>query len=161
GGGASALVESEERLDEGMDQVHRQIGTPVLTSLKLEADMMQIVPGSVGPARLPGVVEGTPGVILGRCPGMARPSFGFPFAAAAGGITVQARAANGEPWSQRVGIDQEAGAALASVWARGRLRDLEDRYAVGTEDQAALEQEIVGLSLTFGVMCRLTSFVAV
>jgi hypothetical protein len=50
---------------------------------------------------------------------------------------------------------------LAAVWARGRLRDLEDRYAVGTADLRALEREIVDLSLRFGVLCRFTAFVAV
>ena len=33
GGGACELVESEDRLDEAMDQIHRRIGAPVLTDL--------------------------------------------------------------------------------------------------------------------------------
>jgi hypothetical protein len=48
---------------------------------------------------------------------------------------------------------------LAGVWARGRLRDLEDRYVVA--GNAALEKEIVAVSLRFGVLCRFTAFVAV
>src|SRR5262249_58447662 len=37
GGGTSALVESEDRLDAVMDQTHRHIGTPVLTGGEADA----------------------------------------------------------------------------------------------------------------------------
>jgi hypothetical protein len=64
-------------------------------------------------------------------------------------------------WSTKLQAQGESSPALASVWARGRLRELEDRYVVATHDRAALEKEIVGVSLRFGVLCRFTSFVAV
>src|SRR5207237_10267117 len=51
--------------------------------------------------------------------------------------------------------------ALPAVWARGKLRELEDRYLVGGSDRTRLEKDIVALSLRFGVLCRFTSFVAV
>jgi Ca-activated chloride channel family protein len=161
GGGASALVESEVRLDEVMDQVHRKIGTPVLTALKLEAFRMEIVPGSVVPARLPDVFEATPVVILGRYRKMQSVGLAMNPPVAWGGIKIQARAADGEMWTQQVQVDPEPAQALATVWARGRLRDLEDRYVTGGADLEALEKEIVGVSLKFGVLCRFTSFVAV
>jgi Ca-activated chloride channel homolog len=47
------------------------------------------------------------------------------------------------------------------VWARARLRELEDRYVVSAGDKKPLEKEIVDVSLRFGVLCRFTSFVAV
>jgi Ca-activated chloride channel family protein len=49
--------------------------------------------------------------------------------------------------------------ALPAQWARARLRDMEDRYAVWAD--ASLEKEIVQTSLRFGVLCRFTAFVAV
>src|SRR5207248_9772652 len=53
-------------------------------------------------------------------------------------------------------------AALARVWGRGRLRDLEDRWLIGEhQSPAELERQIVALSLKFGVLCRFTAFVAV
>jgi Ca-activated chloride channel family protein len=165
GGGASALVESEERLDEVMDQVHRQIGTPVLTDLKLEPFRMEIIPGSVVPSRLPDVFEGSPAVILGRYRKMQSVGLAMNSPEAAmtpwGGITVQARTASGDMWTQQVQVDPEPAQAPSTVWARGRLRDLEDRYVIGCVDLEVLEKEIVSVSLRFGVMCRFTSFVAV
>jgi Ca-activated chloride channel family protein len=47
------------------------------------------------------------------------------------------------------------------LWARGQLRQLEDRYAIGAQDVAALERRIVATSLAHGVLCRFTAFVAV
>lgn len=48
--------------------------------------------------------------------------------------------------------------AVRAIWARGRLRTLEDRYATGDR---SLEAEIVETSLRYGVLCRFTAFVAV
>ena len=51
--------------------------------------------------------------------------------------------------------------AIAAAWARGRVRQLEDRYAAGLGDRSALEQTIIATSLRFGVLCRFTAYVAV
>jgi hypothetical protein len=149
-GGLSELVESEDRLDEVMAQVHRHIGTPVLTGLRLEPAGLAFVPGSLVPGRLPDLFAGTPLFVLGRYRG--RP---------AGAIALQARDAAGHLWSGEVAAAAEPQTPLAPLWARGRVRDLEDRYVVGAGDRSRLEQEIVGTSLRFGVLCRFTAFVAV
>jgi Ca-activated chloride channel family protein len=62
-------------------------------------------------------------------------------------------------WSEQAKPSGGSSPAAPSVWARGRLRDLEDRYAIDRGD--ALEKEIVATSLRFGVLCRFTAFVAV
>jgi Ca-activated chloride channel homolog len=50
--------------------------------------------------------------------------------------------------------------ALATMWARAHLRDLEDRYATDPAPDRDLERRIVETSLRFGVLCRFTAFVA-
>ncbi len=50
---------------------------------------------------------------------------------------------------------------IASAWAHGQVRQLEDRYAAGQGDCSALEQAIIATSLRFGVLCRFTAYVAV
>ncbi len=148
GGGASELVESEERLDDVMDRVHRHIGTPVLTGLRLEPAGLPFIPGSVTPSRLPDLFAGTPLTILGRYRGPAT-----------GGIALQARDAAGGMWSTEATARREPSPVAGVVWARGRLRDLEDRYVIGRAPE--LEKEITELSLRFRVLCRFTAFVAV
>jgi Ca-activated chloride channel family protein len=147
GGGAYTHVESEERLDVVMDQVHRHIATPVLTGLRLEPAGLSFVPGSVVPSRMPDLFAETPLVVTGRYRG------------AAGGLALQAREAAGDMWSAQVKAEIGGNPAAAHVWARGRLRDLEDRYVIDRSDE--LEKEIVATSLRFGVLCRFTAFVAV
>jgi Ca-activated chloride channel family protein len=149
GGGAMELIESEARLEDVMEQVHRRIATPVLTHLRLEPAGLSFVPGSLVPARMPDLFAGAPLLILGRYRG--NPS---------GAIALQGRDATGQTWSTEVGGRRQDNAALPGVWARGRLRELEDRYVVGG-DTGALEREIVATSLRFGVLCRFTAFVAV
>jgi hypothetical protein len=142
-----------------MDLIHRRIASPVLTELRLEGVRMEVVPGSVVPARLPDLFEGSPVVIQGRYRNMQHIAFGQAAEAPWGSLLVRGQDAAGKPWSSEVGASVGDRPMLGSVWARGRLRDLEDRYAIGP--QAALEKEIIGLSLKFGVLCRFTSFVAV
>src|SRR5262249_27068746 len=51
--------------------------------------------------------------------------------------------------------------AVGSVWARGHLRELEDRYVLGRGERSQLERRIVATSLGYGVLCRFTAYVAV
>jgi hypothetical protein len=51
--------------------------------------------------------------------------------------------------------------AVPCVWARGRIRELEDRFAIGAGNPGLVEKQIVETSLRFGVLCRFTAFVAV
>jgi hypothetical protein len=122
----------------------------VLTSLKLEPAGLSVIPGSVVPSRLPDLFMGTPLLVSGRYRGAVQ-----------GGLCLLGREANGAEWSARIEARREACPPAAAVWARGRLRELEDRYVIGAGDKAALEREIVGVSLQFGVLCRFTAFVAV
>jgi Ca-activated chloride channel family protein len=156
GGGWAETVESEDRLDEVLAAVHRRIATPVLTGMRIEAEGLPIVEGSIVPSRLPDLFEGVPLVVLGRSRG------------AAGSIRVTGTMPGGEPWSCRAEAAAIASPAAAGsrpaarpVWARAQVRQLEDRYAAGEGDRQAIEAEIVGTSLRFGVLSRFTAYVAV
>ena len=51
--------------------------------------------------------------------------------------------------------------AVRAIWARARIRDLEDTYATATGRLDELAAQIVATSLRFGVLSRFTAFVAV
>jgi Ca-activated chloride channel family protein len=152
GGGASEVVESEARLDQVMDSVHRHIGTALLTGLELRAGGLDVVPDTLVPGRLPDLFAGSPVLIAGRYRGPER-----------GAVVVHGLDAEGRPWSAEVQAWRDRKAPLAAIWARGRVRGLEDRYVIGgtDADRAKLEHEIVETSLRFGVLSRFTAFVAV
>jgi Ca-activated chloride channel family protein len=145
GSGRCELVESEDRLDEAMEHIHRRIGSPLVTGLSLKADGLDVLPGTV--THLGSLYSGVPLTVWGRFRGPAR-----------GAVTVHGLAADGRPWERRLSGTPVAGDAPRAIWARAHLRRLEDRYAIGEHD---LEQEIVATSLGHGVLCRFTAFVAV
>lgn len=149
-GGSCELVESEDRLDEAMDAIHRRIGTPLLTGLGLDPEGLAIEPGEVVPRRLPDLFPGSPVLILGRYRGTAT-----------GSITIRGLDATGTVRQERVAAEVRENPAIASAWARGQVRQLEDRYASHDGDLATLEKAIVAISLRFGVVCRFTAYVAV
>ena len=66
GSGRAELVESEERLDESMARLARTIGRPSLTGIQVSAEGVEIIEGTVTPARLPDAFAGVPCVISGR-----------------------------------------------------------------------------------------------
>ncbi|GAA1589692.1 VIT domain-containing protein [Kribbella sancticallisti] len=160
GGGRCELVESEERLDEALDRIHRRIGTPLLTHLALSVDGFALQDDSISPARMPDAFAGVPLVLRGRYRGSTENA-----AARLHGLT-----SSGEKWEVTVPAVQAEG-ALAAVWARGHLRDLEDRYVAAADgfttaggamvDTKALEHRIVAVSLRHQVLCRFTALVAV
>jgi Ca-activated chloride channel family protein len=150
GAGGCELVESEDRLDEVMDVVHRRIATPVLTGVRLEAAGLQIEPDSLVPGRMPDLFADVPLLLMGRYRGLSE-----------GGVVLQGRSVDGAVLHERIDGCVEAESAAASIWARGRVREMEDRYIIATGDRTTLEKAIIDTSLRFGVLCRFTAYVAV
>ena len=66
GGGTCDLVESEARFDEALDGVHRLIGQPVLTDIRLELLDFDGVSESLAPSHVSGLYAGRPLTIFGR-----------------------------------------------------------------------------------------------
>jgi Ca-activated chloride channel family protein len=147
GAGRTELVESEDRLDQAMEHIHRRIGAPVVTDLRISAEGCTLVDDTRSPARLPGLYPGVPLVVTGRYTG-----------APGGSLTVTGLTRDDQPFRTTVAVRERSEPAVTAQWARARLRDLEDRYAAGDH---GLESEIVATSLRFGVLCRFTAFVAV
>ncbi|MEU4620693.1 VIT domain-containing protein [Actinoplanes sp. NPDC023801] len=147
GAGRAELVESEDRLDEAMEQIHRRIGAPVVTGISVAGDGFTTLDGTRSPARLAGLYPGVPLVVTGRYTGTPE-----------GTLTVTGRTRDDKEFRTAVAVQRGTETAVASLWARAHLRDLEDAYSSG---DIALDSEIVRTSLRFGVLCRFTAFVAV
>jgi len=151
GGGRCELVESEDRLDEAMDNIHRRIGAPLVTGVSIDAAGLPLIEGSLAPERLPDLFPGVPYVLTGRYRG-----------AGSGRLTLRGTTRDRREWRATADANPAGNPALTAIWARAHLRDLEDRYASSTSgDPAALERAIVQTSLRFGVLCRFTAYLAV
>lgn len=150
GGGSCALVESEDRLDDVMDHIHRRIATPVVTELVVTGEGIEIDASTIVPRRLPDLFEGCPTVVRARYKG-----------AATGSVRLSGSDSIGMPYSQEIEVRPSKEGSVHTIWARRRVRDLEDRYAIGDGNLSTLEKQILGISLGFRVLSRFTSFVAV
>ncbi|GAA2115696.1 VIT domain-containing protein [Actinomadura alba] len=164
GQGRFELVESEERLDEAMERIHHRIGAPLVTGLTLEADGLEVVPGTVAPGRLGALFPGVPLVISGRWRGGLTGATADARTDATAGtgtvaMAVRGVTADGAQWRRSAPGTVVTDRAAVSIWARAHLRELEDRYV--TSGSERLEKRIVDTSLRFGVLCRFTAFVAV
>ena len=147
--GRCELVESEDRLDDAMQHIHRRIGTPLVTDLRVTPAGLAIDQESIAPTPVPDLYPGAPVVVTGRFTGHA-----------AGAVTVLGAAGTG--WRAEVNATPSDNPSLAALWGRARIRDLEDRYVIGNSGHSGdLEQQIIDTSLKFGVLSRFTAFVAV
>jgi Ca-activated chloride channel homolog len=154
GGGRCELVESEDRLDQAMDAIHRRIGAPFAYGLGLHADGLTTIDDTATPARLPDLFPGVPLVLAGRYRGSAT-----------GSLVLHGTTRDGRAWSVASDGRRCDAPALTAQWARAHVRDLEDRYTCASEwggngDTVVLEKRIVATSLRFGVLCRFTAYVA-
>lgn len=143
-GGRCELVESEDRLDAALRAIHHRITAPVVTDVRV------LDVADIAPQPLPDLFPGAPLLLTGRITGDP------------GTVTVIGRDATGAQWRRTLTAHASDNPALGAIWARARIRDLEDQYAIGNADQLAdLERRIVATSLEFGVLSRFTAFVAV
>lgn len=151
GQGQCELVESESRLDEAMDRIHRLIGAPVLTNVRIEPVDIDWIAESLTPRRLPDLFADRPIVIQGRHPSR-KPMR----------LRVSAIDAQGKSWSDEVVARPEENSVLLATWGRSMIRDLEDEYAAGTHSEPQqLMQRIIQVSLESHVLSRFTAYVAV
>ncbi|GAA4555738.1 VIT domain-containing protein [Planotetraspora kaengkrachanensis] len=145
GSGRCELVESEDRLDEAMEHIHRRIGSPLVTDIVVKPEGLDIVAETV--THVGSLYSGVPLSVSGRYRG-----------APSGAVTVRGLASGGKPWETGLSGRAVHDSAARPLWARAHVRRLEDRYLAGDR---SLEQQIIEASLTYGVLCRFTAFVAV
>ncbi len=152
GRGACELVESEQRLDEAMDRVHRLIGTPVLTDVRLEPVNFDWAADSLAPQRMSDLFVDRPVTVFGRhlCEGKNIE------------LRIHATDAAGRPWSNTVTARPAAGEMFLRMWGRAKVRELEDQYAADrSRHSKKLMQQIVDVSRESHVLSRFTAYVAV
>ncbi len=149
-GGRCELVESEDRLDAVMDKVHRMIDTPVLNEVTVRIEGAMLVPTTMTPDHPVSLFAAAPLTLSGRLTGKG---------------DVSARVRGTTPgqvlFEEVIRPEIRKDSAFAAVWARARIRSLEDQYAAVHNNRHLVEKQITEISLRYKVLCRFTSFVAV
>jgi Ca-activated chloride channel family protein len=138
GGGTSTFVEPGALLEEALQAVGREIGTPLVTGLRVEGEATDLAP-----SRMPDLFTGRASTVFFRFGGRR--------------AKVTGQLADGGRFEQEVEAREAPLAAIEHLWARARITDLEDELR-GSHSEAA-KKEIVALSLRHGVLTRFTAFV--
>jgi hypothetical protein len=154
GDGDCELVESARRLVDVTRSIHHRMAEPVCTSVTLDlaGSGLELVADTLVPDRIPDLFPGTPLVLLGRYRGRPR-----------GDVSLRSIDQASHLLTERVRPIVRDNPAIEAAWARGAIRQFEDRYAV-TEvpsERHSLEKSIVATSVRHSVLCRFTAFTAI
>lgn len=149
GRGAVAYVGLDEGSQRAVDQFYERVSHPALTDLSIDWGGLEVT--DVYPRRLPDLFVGRPVVVTGRFRGDAPTTVRV--TGRAGG-TVRTVAIAADPTDAAA-----THPALANVWARLKIADLEDRATVepAGESNGAIKQ----VALEYGLMSSFTAFLAV
>lgn len=146
GRGAEILVGVGEDAERASKRLLDRTAAPILTDVVIEGAFVKCAP-----EHLPDVFVGSPLVCaLFLSPG-------------GGEITIRGNLAHGA-WSQRVRVpatkDIEENGAIAALYGRERVADLETTWSIG-QNQQRIDKAIERVGVDFQIATRLTSWVAV
>ncbi len=147
GRGVEVVVGLGDAVEGAVRRICARTQAPLLVEVQLDGDALC----DAAPSRLPDLYAGAPL----RIPLALRPE--------GGSILVRARTAQG-PWQAEIRARETAhgtgSGALAALFARERVEDLEMRLAAG-QASAAIDPQIEQLGLDFQIATRLTSWIAI
>src|SRR5947199_7035351 len=121
GGGTSSFVEPGAAVEEALRSISREIGEPLLVDLALEDIDAGLVASSIAPERLPELFAG-------------RAAFAALRVGNVGRVQIKAKWSDGRSYEEIVEGRATPLAAVAQIWARARVTDLEDRFRLGEEE---------------------------
>jgi hypothetical protein len=149
GNGAYTFVRPDARANEAVDRFRAWVTKPYLTDLEIDWGALPVV--DFEPEQPRDLFSGQTLRIVGRYVGEAT-----------GEIVVRGKLA-GSYWEQRMEVElpdrEEDHAALASIWARQRIRQL--MLSSPGRITAPVEAQVTALALEYRLMSPFTSFVAV
>ena len=149
GRGEARYLRPDEDAQVAVQEFYERIRNPVFTDIELDWQGLEVE--QLQPDPLPDLFAGQPIVLLGRYNQPGR-----------GQLTIRGRVA-GKTVEQRIDVvlpkRQDQNSAIASLWARKSIEELESRQR--GRPTAAVIDEITELALEHRLMSQYTSFVAV
>ncbi len=148
GSGVELILAPGEDAERLVGGLLARTAAPLLTHVEVKGDALL----ANAPAYLPDLYAGSPALISVRLRGEG------------GSLEVSGYSAEG-PWRTQVTVpacsEGQGTQALAALFARETVEDLELAHATTTTDHAAIDREIEELGLRFQISTRLTTWVAV
>ncbi len=150
GRGEAFYVRQDENSHKVIDQFFKRVDRPALAHLEIDWGNLDV--SELQPAKIPDLWAGQPIRIHGRY-------------TQGGEATITVRGRSGKwPYQQQLRVrlpqNESAHEAMATVWARQKVRELM-KEMVRNEQTKALIEAITQIGLTYRLMTQWTSFVAV
>lgn len=151
-GGAAEFISGAERIEEKVLRTFSRVGSPLVGDVAVDwggADVQTL-------AEIPPVFDGDVLTVFGRCGGRLPES-----------VSLRCVTPSGpQQWAVRVPQAAEDGNLVARMWARRTIQSLEEvngvrRTSVSDRRESKAKQELVRLSKQFGLICSLTTFMAI
>jgi Ca-activated chloride channel homolog len=147
--GEAFIVTSPDEAEEAAAKLRHYIDSPVLTNIDVSFSGFDAY--DVEPRKIPDLFASRPIVVFGKWRGDA-----------GGSIDISGHTGRG-PYNTSLAVNaanaDEQHSALRYLWARTRIANLSDFGAAAPSDQRVAD--ITSLGLTYGLLTRYTSFIAV
>lgn len=154
GGGTAALVAPGAKLEKALSQIGREIGVPILTGVKVEALTGELEKDSITPESLPDLFRGRATTCFFK---LKKTDAGKEKRK----IRITAQKADGTAYSEEVSEKKIALSAIAPLYAKSRIRDLEDLFREGSGYRDEYKKQMIALSIRHQILCRFTAYLAV
>ena len=154
GGGEPLVVTAEQEARAAAKRFQKYISAPVLTQVRVAFEGFEV--SELLPETVPDVYADRPVLLAGKWRGEPR-----------GRIKVSGLTAGRdfEAWIDVTSEAAKAGAmtnpALATFWAREKVRELSDYAGLGQGERERTRAEVTALGLKYGLLTEFTSFLAV
>ncbi|HVE38976.1 MAG TPA: VIT domain-containing protein [Planctomycetota bacterium] len=142
GGGTCTCVVPGEALEDALRGIGREIGAPLVVDVTVEGAE------DLAPGRVPDLFAGRAATVFFRVKKGKK-------------ITVSGKFADGKSFKETVKPEDVELPAIAQLWARARVTDLEDRFRLEPARQGKIREEIIALAIRHTLLTRFTSFVVV
>ena len=149
GNGESFIITNQKEAGKTSEKFRKYISSPVLTNIKLEYPGFSVY--DIQPISYPDVFAEKPLIVFGKYKGEP-----------AGLIKVTGKTASGifsESFDLKSLKSQNSNLALKYLWAREKIRLLDDYTRVGGEQD--LVKQITNLGLKYNLLTNYTSFIAI
>lgn len=149
GGGTCALVPPGAQLEDALAQISRDIGEPIITDLAVSDLDVGLDHASIAPAR-------TSDLFAGRATSI------FFKLNRSGRLRISGRYTDGRLFEQFISTTPVNLPAIAQLWAKTRIVDIEDMFRLATHYQKSqLKNEIVSIAIKHSLLTKFTAFLAV
>lgn len=148
GGGTSAFVAPGENLENALRAIGREIGAPLVVDVSITDVDTGIEKDSQAPERIADLFAGRSTTVYFTAKGKGK-------------VRIKGRYVDGSLFEEECEARELELPALAHLWARTRVADLEDNFRTAPDAQSALKAEIIRISKEHNILTRFTAFVVV